>query len=100
LANFSSPSLFNSNDALKNTGKEAKKQQTKLQPVAVQWLFNRQLQFQLQTAYKRRQRANSAEKWGKKIVACVVLFSIFFFYKPYGKSRWGKWGKTDDLPLK
>jgi len=50
--------------------------------------------------YKRRQRANSAEKWGKKIVACVVLFSIFFFYKPYGKSRWGKWGKTDDLPLK
>jgi len=49
LANFSSPSLFNSNDALKNTGKEAKKQQTKLQPVAVQWLFNRQLQFQLQT---------------------------------------------------
>jgi len=29
--------------------------------------------------YKRRQRANSAEKWGKKIVACVVLFSIFFF---------------------
>jgi len=50
LANFSSPSLFNSNDALKNTGKEAKKQQTKLQPVAVQWLFNRQLQFQLQTA--------------------------------------------------
>jgi len=29
--------------------------------------------------YKRRQRANSAEKWGKKIVACVVLFSFFFF---------------------
>jgi len=41
--------LFEANEALKNTENTAKKHQTKLQPVVVQWL-RRQLQFPTATA--------------------------------------------------